>query len=106
MSLGQNLQRASQLLQHRQYAEALATPQLLAGGHPTSADVWQLTALAHKGLNDPLAAEQAFLRSIDLGAQPHVVTNLGNLYLVWVGLEALARYDQALGWRRIISRRG
>ena len=98
MSLGQNLQRASQLLQQRQYAEALATLQSLAGGHPTSADVWQLTALAHKGLNDPLAAEQAFLRSIDLGAQPHVVTNLGNLYrsLGRAG-EALARYDQALG---------
>ena len=32
MSLGQNLQRASQLLQQRQYAEALATLQSLAGG--------------------------------------------------------------------------
>lgn len=69
----------------------------LADTNPQSADVWQLLALAEKQLAHFAAAEAAFLQSIRLQPQAHVLTNLGNLYRHQAKHdEALQQYQRAL----------
>ena len=97
MTLAAALQRVSQQVQKGHYADALSTLQSLSERYSSSADVWQLMALAHRGLGDGTAAEVAFLHSIQIEPQPHVITNLANLYRSQgQASEALERYDQAV----------
>lgn len=97
MTLAEALQRVSQQLQQGHYADALSTLQPLSERYSSSADVWQLQALAYRGLGEGTAAEVAFLNSIEIAPQPHVITNLANLYRSQGRASAaLERYDQAL----------
>ena len=66
MTLTEALQRVSQQLQQGHYADALSTLQPLSERYASSADVWQLLALAHRGLGAGTAAEVAFLNSIEI----------------------------------------
>lgn len=94
----QSLQRAAAALQGGDFTGALNILQPLMREQPNSADVWQLAALAYKGIADIDAAEVAFLRALELApAQPHVITNLANLYRQSQRLpEAITRYKEAL----------
>ena len=95
--LSQMLQQVTDQLQKKKYRDALETLQSLQADHASSADIWQLMALAHKGLGDGVAAERAFLESIAFDPQPHVITNLANLYRsLGKTSQALERYEQAL----------
>jgi len=91
------LQQAAQCLQEGNPRQALAILEPWRQTYADLADFWQLLALAHKGSGDSDAAEAAFLASISIEPQAHVVTNLANLYRGRNQPEvALGYYDQAL----------
>lgn len=91
------LQQAAQCLQEGNPRQALAILEPWRQTYADLADFWQLLALAHKGSGDSDAAEAAFLASIAIEPQAHVVTNLANLYRGRHQPEvALGYYDQAL----------
>ena len=98
MTDAQTLQAAADQLQSGHFKTALDSLQPLMSTTPGVADAWQLAALAYKGLNEFKSAEEAFLRALTLAPkQPHVITNLANLYRQWVRLpEAITRYREAL----------
>jgi len=95
--LATGLQRALALLRDANAEDARRLLCELADTNPQFADVWQLLALAEKQLEDFAAAEAAFLESIRLQPQAHVLTNLGNLYRHQAKHEeALQQYQRAL----------
>ena len=95
--LAQGLQDAAEALRRSDFSGALDILRPFTGSHGDIADVWQLLALAHKGLGDVAAAEDAFLKSIALDPQPHVLTNLANLYRGQGNFPAARqRYEEAL----------
>lgn len=98
MTKTQTLQMAAAQLQSGDFRAALNMLQPLMSDAASVTDAWQLAALAYKGLENFPSAEEAFLRALTLmPAQPHVITNLANLYRQWGRLpEAVARYQEAL----------
>lgn len=95
--LATGLQRALALLRDENAEGAHRLLRELSDTHPRSPDVWQLLALAEKRLAHFAAAEAAFLESIRLQPQVHVLTNLGNLYRHQAKHdEALQQYQRAL----------
>lgn len=97
MSLAADLQTAAAALQRNDHESALTLLLPLSQSFDDIADVWQLLALAYKGVGELGAAETAFLKSISLTPQPHVITNLANLYRQMGNpAAALTRYDEAL----------
>ncbi len=97
MTLAANLQTAAQQLHQGEPAKALELLLPLSRQFDDIADVWQLLALAYKGVGELPAAESAFLKSIALNPQPHVITNLANLYRQMGNpASAIERYDEAL----------
>ena len=78
--LAQRLQQAAGFLQANDYQQALDTLTAMESSGAESADFWQLLALAHKGLGQLKNAEDSYLKSVQLLPQPHVLTNLANLY--------------------------
>lgn len=92
------LKQAASLLQagdHQAAIDVLTTLEAAGGESP---DFWQLVALAHKGLDQLGEAEASYLKSLALNPQPHVATNLANLYKQQGRFdEAENRYQQALG---------
>ena len=95
--LENGLQKAAGLLQARNHQEALDVLGRLEEAGAKSADYWQLLALAQKGLGQLYEAEASYLKSLALNSQPHVITNLANLYRQQERLdEAEDRYKDAL----------
>ncbi len=95
--LATGLQRALALLRDANAEGARRLLREMADTNPQSADVWQLLALAEKQLEHYVDAEVAFLESIRLQSQAHVITNLGNLYRQQARHEeALSQYARAL----------
>ncbi|MEY2908269.1 MAG: hypothetical protein RLZZ602_792, partial [Pseudomonadota bacterium] len=97
MTLAATLQEAAQRLNQNQPSEALDLLLPLSREFDDVADIWQLLALAYKGIGQFSAAESAFLKAIALSPVPHVIVNLANLYRQAGDLaQALSRYDEAL----------
>ena len=97
MTLTATLQNAAQRLNQNQPSEALDLLLPVSREFDDVADVWQLLALAYKGIGEFAAAESAFLKAIALSPVPHVIVNLANLYRQTGDLaQALSRYDEAL----------
>jgi superkiller protein 3 len=97
MNLQQQLVDAAQALNAHEFSAALSLLQPVTVAEPNSPDGWQLIALAYKGLGQSGDAEQAFLKSIEILEQPHVLTNLANLYRSTGRLkEAVEIYERAL----------
>ncbi len=95
--LENGLQKAAGLLQAGHHQRALAVLAAVEAAGSESADYWQLLALAHKGLGQLYEAEASYLKSLELNSQPHVITNLANLYRQQGRLdEAENRYKDAL----------
>ncbi len=97
MNAQQQLVDAAQALNAHDYSGALSLLLPFTVAEPNSSDGWQLIALAYKGLGQSGDAEQAFLKSIAILEQPHVLTNLGNLYRSIGRLnDAVGTYERAL----------
>ena len=97
MTLASNLTTAAEALNRGDFAQALERLLPLSQQFADIADVWQLLALAYKGVGELSAAESAFRTAIELDPQPHVLANLGNLYRqLGDPSSALEAYDQAL----------
>ncbi len=97
LTVQETLQQAAQKLQEGKPEQALAVLDPCRDAGSQVADFWQLLALAHKGLGASAEAEAAFLASIAIDPQPHVITNLANLYRSLNQAEvAMEHYDQAL----------
>jgi len=95
--LANGLQQAAGLLQAGHHQQALDVLAAFEAAGSESADYWQLLALAHKGLGQFGEAEASYLKSLALNLQPHVITNLANLYRQQGRLdEAENRYKDAL----------
>jgi tetratricopeptide (TPR) repeat protein len=92
------LQAATHALQEKQYEQALAILDPFLMADTPNPDFWQLGGLAYKGLNDSANAEALMIRSLELSPkQPHVRTNLGNLYRqVGKPEAAIPQYQEAL----------
>jgi len=97
LTVQETLQQAAQMLQEGKPEQALVVLDPCREVCSHVADFWQLLALAHKGLGDSADAESAFRASIAIDPQPHVITNLANLYRSLNQAEAaMEQYDQAL----------
>ena len=95
--LEKGLQQAAGLLQAGHHQQALDVLAAFEAAGSMSADYWQLLALAYKGLGHLDEAEASYLKSLALNSQPHVITNLANLYRQQGRFaEAENRYQEAL----------
>jgi tetratricopeptide (TPR) repeat protein len=95
--LAQRLQQVADILQAKDFQQALDALTEIESSGAESADFWQLLALAHKGLGELKDAEDSFLKSVQLLPQAHVLTNLANFYRQQRRHEeAETRYQQAL----------
>jgi tetratricopeptide (TPR) repeat protein len=76
------LTAAADLLRRRSYAEAARALQSILQGAPHNADALQLLGLAQKHLGNLESATQSMMASLAIEpAQPHVLTNLGGVFL-------------------------
>ena len=103
--LQSQLAAAYQMVKSGQAGQAIDKLRRLAKKAPTSPEVWHLSALAYKAIDDSLTAKRHFLKSLKINnQQPEVHNNLANLYKAEHSyIKAEKHYGIALSMNRSYS---